>query len=212
MSVELQQSKGLCVRSQKVKLWQQGFVAKSGYQENRRINLCSKDLNPPGIFKQRILKTVFRGRIVGWMISLWAFYPLVGGEVTRWCFRNLKLLVLKSLGSLCLWSSCRHHPPPGCVWGWGISFYWKTTQRYAIDCYLYLLGGTRSHVCFPGGSDDEESGCNAGDLGLIPGSGRSPGEGNCNSLEYSRVKNSMDRGTWWNTVHGVEESQTRLSN
>ena len=64
---------------------------------------------------------------------------------------------------------------------------------------------------FPGGSDSEESACDAGDLGLIPGSGRSPGEGHGNPLQYSCLENPMDRGTWWATVHGVAKSQTRLS-
>ena len=48
----------------------------------------------------------------------------------------------------------------------------------------------------------------AGDVGLIPGSGRSLGEGNGNSLQYSCLENSMDRGTWRVTVHGVSESDT----
>ena len=52
---------------------------------------------------------------------------------------------------------------------------------------------------------------NAGDLGSIPGSGRSPGEGNGYSLWYSCLKNSVDRGAWWATVQGVEKSQPRLS-
>ena len=56
---------------------------------------------------------------------------------------------------------------------------------------------------FAGGSDSKESACNAGDLGSIPGSGRSPGEGNGNPLQYSCLENSMDRGAWWATVHGV---------
>ena len=43
----------------------------------------------------------------------------------------------------------------------------------------------------------------AGDAGLIPGSGRSPGEGNCNPLQYSCLGNPMDRGAWWATAHGV---------
>ena len=51
----------------------------------------------------------------------------------------------------------------------------------------------------------------AGDLGSIPGSGRSSGEGNRNSLQYSCLENHMDRGAWWATVHGVAKSQTRLS-
>ena len=53
------------------------------------------------------------------------------------------------------------------------------------------------------GSDGEETACNAGDLGSVPGLGRSPGEGNGNSLQYSCLENSRDRGAWWATVHGV---------
>ena len=49
---------------------------------------------------------------------------------------------------------------------------------------------------------------NAGDVGLIPGSGRFPGAGNGNLLQYSCLGNSMDRGTWWATVHGVSKSRT----
>ena len=62
---------------------------------------------------------------------------------------------------------------------------------------------------FPGGSDSKESACNAGGLDLIPGSGRSPGEGNGNLLQYSCLKNSMDRGAWWVIFHEVlKESDT----
>ena len=50
---------------------------------------------------------------------------------------------------------------------------------------------------FPGGSDGKESACNEGDLGLIPGSGRSPGEGNGNPLQYSCLENPMDGGASW---------------
>ena len=66
-------------------------------------------------------------------------------------------------------------------------------------------------VGFPGGSDSKESACNAGDLGSIPGSGRSPGEGNGNPLQYSCLENPIDGGAWWATVHRVAKSQTRLS-
>ena len=65
---------------------------------------------------------------------------------------------------------------------------------------------------FLGGSDGKESTSNSGDLGLIPGLGRSPGEGNGNSLQYSCLENPMDRGAWRATVHGVTESQTQLGN
>ena len=54
---------------------------------------------------------------------------------------------------------------------------------------------------FPGGSDGKESACNLGDLGLIAGSGRSPGAGNGNPLQYACLENSMDRGAWRVTVH-----------
>ena len=67
-------------------------------------------------------------------------------------------------------------------------------------------------VGIPGGSEVKASACNAGDLGSIPGSGRSPGEGNGNPLQYSCLENPMDRGAWWATVHGVAKSRTRLSN
>ena len=64
---------------------------------------------------------------------------------------------------------------------------------------------------FPGGSDGKESACNAGDTGLIPGSGIFPGEGNGNPLQYSCLENSMDRGDWRAIGHGVAKSQTRMS-
>ena len=55
---------------------------------------------------------------------------------------------------------------------------------------------------FPGGAEVKASACNVGDLGLIPGLGRSPGEGNGNTLQYSCLENPMDGGAWWATVHG----------
>ena len=61
-----------------------------------------------------------------------------------------------------------------------------------------------SFTGFSGGSNDKESACSAGDLVLIPGSGRSPGEGNGYLLQYARLENSMDRGEWWATVHGLQ--------
>ena len=58
----------------------------------------------------------------------------------------------------------------------------------------------------PGGSNGKASAQNAGTPGSIPGSGKSPGEGNGNPLQYSCLGNPMDRGSWWATVHGVAES------
>ena len=64
---------------------------------------------------------------------------------------------------------------------------------------------------FPGGSDGKESAYNVGDLGSIPGSGRSPGGGHGNLLQYSCLENPMDRGVWKATDHGFAKSQTQLS-
>ena len=65
---------------------------------------------------------------------------------------------------------------------------------------------------FPGSSVGKESVCNAGHPSLIPGSGRSPGEGNGYPIQYSCLENSMDRRAWQATVHGVAKSQTSVTN
>ena len=61
------------------------------------------------------------------------------------------------------------------------------------------------------GSDGKASACNAGDLGLMPGSGISPGEGNGNPFQYPCQENPMDGGAWWAAAHGVAESWTQPS-
>ena len=76
------------------------------------------------------------------------------------------------------------------------------------DCVFYLSSSFNIHA---GGSEVKASDSNTGDLGSIPGSGRSPVEGNGNPLQYSCLKNLMERGAWQATVHGVPKSQTRLS-
>ena len=75
----------------------------------------------------------------------------------------------------------------------------------------FTLRGLPLEVGFPGSSDGKDSACNAGDPGLIPGSERSPGEGNDCPLQYSCLENPVDRGAWWATVHGVTKSRTWLS-
>ena len=77
---------------------------------------------------------------------------------------------------------------------------------YVCDIYThtYIFG-------FPGGSDGKESACNAGDLDSIPGSGRSPGEGNGYPFQYSCLESPMDRGAWWAVVHGVAKSRIGLT-
>ena len=77
-------------------------------------------------------------------------------------------------------------------------------SSHLINTSFFSLG-------FPGGSEVKASACNVGDLGSIPWLGRSPGEGNGNPLQYSCLENPLDAGVWWATVHGVTNSQTRLS-
>ena len=72
-----------------------------------------------------------------------------------------------------------------------------------------IIGSDGKIWGFPGGSVAKNLPASAGDKGLIPGSGRSPGEGNGNPLQYSCLGKPMCRGAWWATVHGVaKESDT----
>ena len=80
-----------------------------------------------------------------------------------------------------------------------------------ISLSLEILFFITAYVATKEGSDGKESTCYAGDLGSIPGWGRSPGEGNGNLLQYSCLEDPMDRGAWWATVYGVAKSWTRLS-
>ena len=84
---------------------------------------------------------------------------------------------------------------PGSNPGLGRYIHWRKDRLPS----LVFLG-------FPAGSVSKESVFSAGDLGLIPGLGRCPGEGHGNPLQYSCLENSMDRGSWWATVHGVAKS------
>ena len=79
--------------------------------------------------------------------------------------------------------------------------------KLRLPLYIYHS----AYTGFPGGSDGKESACNVGDLGSIPGSGRSPEEGDGNRLQYSCLENSMDRGAWQATVYEVAQSQTQRS-
>ena len=72
---------------------------------------------------------------------------------------------------------------------------------------LYICQDSASKG-FSGGSDHKESACNTGDLDLISGLGRFPGEGNGNPLQYSCLENPLDRGAWWATVYRVTKNQT----
>ena len=101
------------------------------------------------------------------------------------------------------------HDQPGSIplplWIWQLpSQPLSESQRTVID--IYLRRG------FPSSSDGKKFAYSAGDQGSIPGSERSPGEGNGNALQYSCLVNSRDRGIWQVKVHGVAKSCTRLSN
>ena len=85
---------------------------------------------------------------------------------------------------------------PTCVVAWSdvLVFYFRTHISYSWAS--------------PMAQKVNASACNAGDPGSIPGSGRSPGEGNGTPLQYPYLENPMDREAWWATVHGVAKSQT----
>ena len=83
---------------------------------------------------------------------------------------------------------------------------WCGSEPYNTSSRTVKLTPT----CFPGVSAGKGSACNAGDLGSIPGLGRSPGEGKGYPLQYSGLENSMDRRAWQAIVHRVTESQTLL--
>ena len=93
-------------------------------------------------------------------------------------------------------SSCFPFPQPIC------SFLGKLVHYSSckLNCIYWVLTGCWS---FPSGSEVKASACNAGDLGSIPGSGRSSGEGNGDPFQYSCLENLVDGGAWLATVHGV---------
>ena len=83
--------------------------------------------------------------------------------------------------------------------------------RLIIKVHRTLNHKSLDVVLPTGCSDSKESACTAGDLGLIPGVGQSPGRGNGNPLQDCCLENPMDTGAWQAIVHGVEKSQTQLS-
>ena len=101
---------------------------------------------------------------------------------------------------------------------WASALAKQTLASILLTYGVFSLHGwkEKSHhlniSCFPGGSGGKESACNAGDLGSISGLGRSSGGRHGNPLQYSCLKNSMDRGTWWAAVCAVVKSRTWLSN
>ena len=110
----------------------------------------------------------------------------------------------------------------GSPWGQGLicllsSSPWNIRSAFFLCIYICKVYFFVFRIAYsfnwglPGSSDGKESACNAGDLGSIPGLGRFPGGGNGNPFQYSCLENSMDRGAWRATVHGVAKSRTQLS-
>ena len=124
--------------------------------------------------------------------------------------------------SACGWPpACLYvEPLPALTFQLSLIFCSCLCLRVAFACRLAVLSvhtaPQRSHIYrvllapagFPGGSAGKESACNAGDQGLIPGLGRSPGEGNGNPFQYPCLENPMDRGAWWAIVHQATKIQT----
>ena len=94
------------------------------------------------------------------------------------------------------------------MWMWYVMVY----HTCFLHClYVTVTKTSNCDIGFPGGSEVKETACNAENLGLIPGSGRYPGEGNGNLLQYSCVGDPMDRRAWRAVVHGVANSWTWFS-
>ena len=97
---------------------------------------------------------------------------------------------------------------------WTPSRNWKTPHSLLhVTCLNYDLGKKKINYDlrgFPGGTDSKESACSEEDPGSIPGSGRSPGEGNGSPLQYFCLEDPIDRGAWRATIHGITKSQTQL--
>ena len=104
---------------------------------------------------------------------------------------------------------------PGKLQSYGVAKSWTQLNNFTFTFFHYaralLIINSTTTLYFHGGSDSKESAHNAGDPGLILGSGRSPGGGNGNPLQYSCLENPMDRGACQAIVHGVTKSLTKLS-
>ena len=110
----------------------------------------------------------------------------------------LELITEPGVALLVVYSSCKHIAGGKRLHSAGSS---------ARGSVMTQTGGGWE-VGFPGGSDVKESSSNVGDLGSIPGLGRSPGGGHGNLLQYSCLENPTDRGAWWVILHGVVKSLT----
>ena len=116
----------------------------------------------------------------------------------------LKTLHVFSFLGFYIFSLCPMRAVPSCL---------QSRPLFAIHIYALMSFSAQhflstSRLCFPDEASSKEPACNAGDLGSIPGSGRSPGEGYGNSLQYSCLENSNEMRSLWATVHRVTQSRT----
>ena len=120
----------------------------------------------------------------------------------------LQILVCNDFGMLnsatARWKTCRGQ---GMGKGLRTSMYFPGLP-FSPNLHVFLKD---LQMGFPGGSDSKVSARTVGNLGSIPRSGRSPGEGNGNPLQYSCLENPMDWGAWWATVHGLAKSRIQLN-
>ena len=125
-----------------------------------------------------------------------------------WCLQKLQsMIVLTSVFYFHFWQRVTEDH--------FLSSFSLLSAASKVYCFLsfshFEIIYTHYSISFPGGSNGNESDCNAGGLSSIPGLGRYPGGGHDNPLQYSYLENSMDRGAWGPTVYGVTKSWTRLS-
>ena len=193
----------------------------------RRTGQPAGYIAPTGVFSlHKIFSEILEPVFVSWVISHKNYLQdMEGLEALRlhppkaasvsWSHRA-SLAGLRVPVSCCpAWAACAHHHAP-CphqhvsLWPrmWSVAAPGTLDFLFLTDTFVKYH---KKELDLPCSSDSEESACNAGDLGSIPGLGRSPGEGNGNPLQYSCLENRMDRGAWRATVHGVAKSWTWLS-
>ena len=128
-------------------------------------------------------------------------------------YMGSRKMVLLSLSSGEQW----RHRHRGQTYGhrqWGGKLQGRMNGESSMETHTlpYVRQITKGNLLYdsgnPGGSDGKVSACNIGDPGSIPGFGRSRGEGHGNPLQHSCLENSIHRGAWWTTVHGVTKSWT----
>ena len=95
--------------------------------------------------------------------------------------------------------------------GWLFAYLWRNVCSSTLVCFLLSGRSSLYILAFPGGSAGKESTCSVGDLGSVPGLGRSPGEGKGYPVQYSCLEDSMNGVALSATDHSVSKSQTRLS-